>query len=220
MAWLRLVAWLQAGQGLFSDDAKGFFLFPKGIMVLDVARWWEGNSCWGWELCPPALYPWYMQEVQLVLVGHEPVLDGTWWVLGYNLRSPVFIFAFLAKLQPQMGWSRLNRLLCKLAGRRMFVACYRVLPSCPWWWHLEKLLCFPRRCVLEDLFQWYLWVPSPCIKHCKGAVVPAPPSPREFPSCLKLGQESESELQQRRLLLAPALLQSCKQCASQQGIEQ
>lgn len=142
MAWLRLVAWLQAGQGLFSDDAKGFFLFPKGIMVLDVARWWEGNSCWGWELCPPALYPWYMQEVQLVLVGHEPVLDGTWWVLGYNLRSPVFIFAFLAKLQPQMGWSRLNRLLCKLAGRRMFVACYRVLPSCPWWWHLKSFYAF------------------------------------------------------------------------------
>lgn len=94
MAWLRLVAWLQAGQGLLSDDAKGFFSFPKGIMVLDVARWWEGNSCRGWELCPPALYPCYMQEVQLVLVGHEPVLDWAWWVLGYNLWSPVFIFAF------------------------------------------------------------------------------------------------------------------------------
>lgn len=26
------------------------FSFPKGFMVLDTDGWWEGKSCWGWEL--------------------------------------------------------------------------------------------------------------------------------------------------------------------------
>lgn len=90
----------------------------------------------------------------------------------------------------------------------------RVFRWWSWYRHLERLLWLPWRWLQEDLLislgSFNLWeLQMSCDANTSFLW--------GIPQLINLGQESESELQQRRLLLTPAYICGCKQHASQQG---